>query len=136
MWTLWCFRIAAIYLVVGMSMGMYMGMQQDFTLAPVHAHVNLMGFVVLTLAGLIFLAVPALGRTRLASVFFWLYNLASPVALVALAFFLQGNHAAEPVLAVSETVVWIGGVAFAANIVLNLRTVEAEAGRLIAAAAR
>lgn len=110
----WCFRLSVIYLVVGMTMGMYMGMTQDFLLAPVHAHVNLLGFVVLALAGLIFAVLPDLSRTRLATAFFWLYNLGSPPALIALAFVLQGHDAfAGPVLGVTETMVWAGGALFA-----------------------
>ena len=33
-------------------LGIYMGMHEDFTLAPVHAHINLLGWVTLALYGL------------------------------------------------------------------------------------
>ena len=36
--------IGALYLVIGMLLGIVMGMHQDFTLAPVHAHIDLVGF--------------------------------------------------------------------------------------------
>jgi hypothetical protein len=36
----------------GMVMGIVMGMSQDFTLAPAHAHLNLLGWVTLALYGL------------------------------------------------------------------------------------
>jgi hypothetical protein len=42
--------------IVGMALGMVMGMQQDFTLAPVHAHINLVGWVTLVLFGLAYRA--------------------------------------------------------------------------------
>lgn len=136
MLAVWCFRLAVVYLVVGMSMGMYMGMKQDFLLAPVHAHVNLLGFVVLALAGLIFVVLPDLAKTRLATAFFWLYNLGSPPALIALAFVLNGHDAvAGPILGVTETMIWAGGAIFALNLLLNLKSVETAAGRFLMAGA-
>src|SRR5690348_7030652 len=37
--------------LVGMAMGIDMGMAQNFTYAPVHAHLNLVGWVTLVLFG-------------------------------------------------------------------------------------
>ncbi len=36
-------RIAAIYLIVGAGLGLYMGVAHNFALAPVHAHLLLAG---------------------------------------------------------------------------------------------
>lgn len=47
-----CFVFASIAALVGMSLGMGMGMSEDFTLAPVHAHLNLLGWVTMALYGL------------------------------------------------------------------------------------
>jgi hypothetical protein len=38
--------------VAGMALGIVMGAREDFTLAPVHAHLNLVGFVTLALFGI------------------------------------------------------------------------------------
>lgn len=38
--------------LVGMTLGIIMGITQDFTYAPVHAHFNLVGWVTLVLFGL------------------------------------------------------------------------------------
>jgi hypothetical protein len=38
--------------LAGMCMGIVMGLAQDFTLAPAHAHLNLLGWVTLALYGL------------------------------------------------------------------------------------
>jgi hypothetical protein len=35
-----------------MSLGIWMGMNENFTLAPAHAHINLLGWVTLSLYGL------------------------------------------------------------------------------------
>ena len=42
-------RLAAVYLVIGVTMGIVMGTMHQFTLAPVHAHINLLGFVIVGL---------------------------------------------------------------------------------------
>jgi hypothetical protein len=47
-----CFLLAAITVTVGMCLGIFMGINQDFTLAPVHAHLNLLGWVSLFLFGI------------------------------------------------------------------------------------
>ncbi len=47
-----CFIVAALAGLGGMGLGIFMGLAHDFTLAPVHAHVNLLGWVTLTLYGL------------------------------------------------------------------------------------
>lgn len=47
-----CFILAAIMALTGMTMGIYMGAMHDFTLAPAHAHLNLLGWVTLAIYGL------------------------------------------------------------------------------------
>ena len=47
-----CFVGAALCGLSGISLGIWMGMHEDFTLAPVHAHINLLGWVTLALYGL------------------------------------------------------------------------------------
>jgi hypothetical protein len=53
-------------LLAGETMGVWMGLAHDFTLAPVHAHLNLLGWVTLAAYGLIHRAYPALGASRMA----------------------------------------------------------------------
>jgi hypothetical protein len=64
---------AAVILLVGMLAGIAMGIQQDFTLAPAHAHLNLVGGVLLFLFGLYYRLVPAAGNSPLAKVQGWLH---------------------------------------------------------------
>jgi hypothetical protein len=63
----------AVILLVGMLAGIAMGVQQDFTLAPAHAHLNLVGGVLLFLFGLYYRLVPAAGNSPLAKVQGWLH---------------------------------------------------------------
>ena len=51
--------IAAIYILIGMGLGSYMGMNQDFTHRTAHTHINLPGFVSMTLFALIYRSWPA-----------------------------------------------------------------------------
>lgn len=53
-----CFIAAALAALVGMSLGIHMGMNEDFTLAPAHAHLNLLGWVTMALYGLYYRAAP------------------------------------------------------------------------------
>jgi len=47
-----CFGV--LFAITGMCRGLWMGMHEDFTLAPVHAHINLVGWVTMFLAGLFY----------------------------------------------------------------------------------
>jgi hypothetical protein len=58
--------VATLLLLVGMLAGIAMGIQQDFTLAPAHAHLNLVGGVLLFVFGLYYRLMPAAGSTSLA----------------------------------------------------------------------
>ena len=78
-------ELSVLYLIFGVSMGIAMGASQNFTLRPVHAHINLLGWTTMALAGLIYSVFPKAGESRLARLHFWLMNLALPVMMVALA---------------------------------------------------
>jgi len=60
-------RVSVIIILFGMLMGIGMGMTQDFRLQPDHAHLNLLGFVSLFLAGLYYQAVPQATASMLAT---------------------------------------------------------------------
>jgi len=47
-----CFLVATLAALGGMALGIFMGIAQDFTLAPAHAHLNLLGWVTMALYGL------------------------------------------------------------------------------------
>ena len=58
--------VSAVILLAGMLAGIVMGIEQDFALAPAHAHLNLVGGVMLFLFGLFYRLVPSAGTSRLA----------------------------------------------------------------------
>lgn len=115
------FKLSVLYLIVGIGIGIGMGASENFTLRPVHAHINLLGFTVLALAGLIYSVFPEAGRSRLARIHFWLHNLSLPVMMGSLAMLLLGNPGAVPALVASEFVAAAGVLVFAANVFINLK---------------
>ncbi len=121
-------KIAVVYLVVGALLGLGMGVSQKFALAPVHAHLLLLGWASLALAGLIYHLYPTAAATRLARVHFWLHNLGLPAFMAALAYYLvTGSEALGPVVGVSATVVLLGLALFAANVLMNVRPASSGA---------
>jgi len=65
--------MSVVMLLIGMLAGIAMGIQQDFALAPAHAHLNLIGGVLLFLFGLYYRLFPAAGTMTLAKVQGWLH---------------------------------------------------------------
>jgi hypothetical protein len=65
--------VSAVVLLLGMLGGIAMGIQQNFTLAPAHAHLNLVGGVLLFLFGLYYQLIPAAGTTMLARIQGWMH---------------------------------------------------------------
>ena len=128
-------KIAVIYLLLGVGLGLYMGMTTQFTLTPVHAHFNLLGWASLALCGLVYAAFPAAAETRLAKWHFWLHNLGLPPLMIALALMLMGNAAMGPVVGILSMVVAAGIVLFALNVWLAVRPTT-ESGALRPALAR
>lgn|SRR5579872_248544 len=59
-------RAGVMFLIVGMVWGIEMGVRQEFSLAPAHAHFNLIGGVLLFVFGLYYRMVPAARDNALA----------------------------------------------------------------------
>ena len=54
----WFLRFGVLFAITGMCLGIYMAATHDHTLAPVHAHINLVGWVTMFLSGLFYTARP------------------------------------------------------------------------------
>ncbi|WP_297802539.1 hypothetical protein [Arenimonas sp. GDDSR-1] len=118
--TAW-FKLAVLYLVAGVALGLHMAKSGDHGMYPVHAHINLLGWVSMALFGLIYRQFPALAGNKLAKAHFWLYNLALPVNMATLFMYLGGNVAIEPVLGVASMVLGLAIAIFAINVVKNAK---------------
>ena len=67
---LWFFASAVIYVTAGMVFGIWMSATHDHGLSPVHAHLNLIGWVTMALFGVYYHMVPAAAESRLATLHF------------------------------------------------------------------
>jgi uncharacterized membrane protein len=93
-------RVSVILLLIGLIGGIAMGMQQDFALAPAHAHLNLVGGVLLFLFGLYYRLVPEAGASGLAKWQGWLHIIGSIVFPLGVAIVITKGEAlvAVPIL--------------------------------------
>jgi hypothetical protein len=66
-------RAGVIFLLFGMIWGIEMGIRQEFSLAPAHAHFNLVGGVLLFVFGLYYRMVPLARDSTLAKWQSWLH---------------------------------------------------------------
>lgn len=98
---------AATCLSAGVAMGLYMGIVHDFSLAPVHAHTNLVGWTSLGLMGLTLRAWPQLAEGRLA-VAQLVISVGSAFAFPAGIYFAVTQDA--PGLAIGAGLAWFAGV--------------------------
>lgn len=113
--------IAVIYLLAGTSFGVVMGMTQALQYAPVHAHINLLGWATLALTGIIYKLYPAAAASRLGKVHFWSYNLSLPLLVVALYLYFSGNASLAPVMGILSIIVVLSLVTFAVNLFMNTK---------------
>lgn len=129
-------KIAVLYLALGVTLGVVMGMMHVFTFMPVHAHLNLLGWASLALVGLVYHAYPQAAETKLATVHFWLHNVGLPPLMISLALMLAGNAAMEPVVGISSLVVASGVMVFVVNVWRTLPSGAPRTAPIVAAAAR
>lgn len=113
--------IAVIYLLAGTTFGVIMGMTQTLQYAPVHAHINLLGWATLALTGVIYKLYPAAAASRLGKVHFWSYNITLPLLMVALYLYFGGNVSLAPVMGILSIIVVLSLVLFAMNLFLNTK---------------
>ena len=112
----WFLRLAVLYLVAGVSLGLFMAATHDHSMFPVHAHLNLLGFVLLSLFGLFYRAFPIAVNTTLAKMHFGIYVPAHFVQMITLALYYRGYAAVEPALAAASMLVGVAILCFAATV--------------------
>jgi len=113
------------YLVVGVVLGMYMGGSGDHAPAAAHAHINLLGFTLMTLFGLVYAQFPQMAANRMANLHFWLHLAGSLVLLVMLLMLTTGRiqeASMAPLAPIAELLILLGVLAFLWNAYRNLNT--------------
>lgn len=126
------FLIAAgCCLVVGTGFGIAMGIAHDFHLAPVHAHLNLVGWTTLALMGLSYRAWPQLAESRILAPLQFALSASSAVAFPA-GIYLSIEHGTPGLAIIAALVFFAGALLFLARL-LPLVLSRRPATRMVAA---
>jgi hypothetical protein len=107
------FRLAVLFVIAGMAMGIGMAMTQNHALMPAHAHLNLLGWVSLFLFGIYYERRPALDTSRLAMIQVILWSLGTVALTGAVSAIHLGYHAADPIAAIASLIVLAAMIQFA-----------------------
>ncbi|MDQ3126524.1 MAG: hypothetical protein M3Q74_13095 [Pseudomonadota bacterium] len=111
-------RFGVLFALIGVSIGYYMGASHNFAASPVHAHINLLGWVSMFLYGLFYRALPEAAQGWLPKVHLGLAVLGFLIFMPALAIQLlavQSLMSLAPIgLIVGPTLVLLGMIVFAA----------------------
>ncbi|HEX6865785.1 MAG TPA: hypothetical protein VF122_00995 [Caulobacteraceae bacterium] len=110
------FTVGALCGITGMMWGMHMAASQDITMMPAHAHLNLLGWVTLSLMGTFY----ALAGDRVSNLLAWANFVLSTagvlIAIPMLAQVLGGNEALGPSMIYPEVLLVAGMAAFILSI--------------------
>jgi hypothetical protein len=109
-------RVSTLLLLCGLVFGIVMGIREDFSLAAAHAHLNLVGFVLMFLVGLYYRVVPAAGAGGLAKIQAGLHIIAAIVFPLGIALADLGG---PPVLAIIGSLLVLTAMALFASIVFR-----------------
>ncbi|WP_115383717.1 cytochrome-c oxidase [Jannaschia formosa] len=85
------FAGALCFFAGGVGVAVYMGQTQDFTLRPVHAHLNLLGWVSFFLYGAFHRFFPEAASWRLSQAHFWTALIGLPPFMVGLGLLVSGR---------------------------------------------
>jgi hypothetical protein len=118
-------KIASLYLLVGLALGMAMALRKDFSLVSVHSHALLLGWATLGTTGIVYLVLPRCAGTRLATAHFWLHNIGLPVMMASLAAATLGEPRAEPLVGVGSILVIAALGLFTLNVLRNAKASDA-----------
>lgn len=114
--------VGTLFLLTGIPLGMYMGASGQMALAPVHAHINLLGFALMMVFGLVYRRFPAMAASPLARIHFWLHTVGTLGVAVMLFLLLSGRITEAgmvPVAPLTELAVLVGLMCFAWNLLLR-----------------
>ena len=105
-------RLGVVALIVGVGLGMWMGANEDFTLRPIHAHINLVGWASMMIMGFFYRLLPHT-TGRLAWVQFGVFSVGFVLMITGLTALLLGNQALLPALLAGELLTGLGILLFA-----------------------
>jgi len=98
--------IALLWSVVGMLLGLYMGLASDTKLLTVHVAMMLSGFVTLALYGAVYRLWPALKKSPLAPIQFWISAVGVAVLIIGTYFLVTSGSI--PLAAIGSLAMIVG----------------------------
>lgn len=113
------FRASVGLGLAGMTLGIVMGLRQDFTLAPVHAHINLLGFVILFLSALYYRTVPEAAGLLIAKFQAAAAIIGAIVFPIGIASVLLGEHQRFMPIVVSGALIELTGMTLFTYVVIR-----------------
>ena len=114
------FRIAVLFVLTGMAIGIGMAASHDHSLMPAHAHINLIGWVTQFLISLFYERRPQLDKSASARWQVIVYTGGAVVATMGITLLLLGHAGAEPAAALGS-VVLLAAMAWFALLVYRSR---------------
>ncbi len=108
----WFLRVAVLYALVAMALGIVMGISQDHSQMPTHAHLNLLGWVSMALYALVYRQYPAAAQSRLALGHFWVANAGAALLNLGVYGLMAGTAALEPVATAGALITILGMLIF------------------------
>jgi cbb3-type cytochrome oxidase subunit 1 len=115
------FAMGALCVLMGMGWGIHMAIAKDFALMPAHAHLNLVGWVTMSLFGTFYALTANTLSPRLAWANFVISGLGVVVMIPSLAIMLStGNEKIEPFVAIGSVLTVIGLLVFGVSVVREL----------------
>jgi hypothetical protein len=107
------FKTATIFLIVGIAVGLHMGISENHSAMPAHAHIVLLGWVTSALFGGYYALQPAKADWRAAFLHFVVYLVGMIIMFPALYLKYTGYPQFEPLLAGGSMIVALGVLIFA-----------------------
>jgi hypothetical protein len=116
-------KIASVYMMIGLFIGLMMGISGNHTVATVHSHILLLGWTTMAITGLVYIVRPKCAESKLAISYFWLQNIGLPIMVTGLGLqYGYGNEQAEKLSGIGSIIVLLALLIFAVNIFKNLKT--------------
>ncbi|MGA8262560.1 MAG: hypothetical protein WB783_20300 [Arenicellales bacterium] len=118
----WFFRTGVTIVILGMGLGLYMAITEVHILMPVHAHMNVIGWLSFFVIGLYYRIHPEAAAGALPLAQYWFLLVGILLMMVSLSLLLlTGNVFWGPVAGLSGLLMLIGMILFAVTVFGNTR---------------
>jgi drug/metabolite transporter (DMT)-like permease len=98
------FRAGVLFVLAGMAWGLQMGISNDHSAFPAHAHLNLLGFVSLFLFGFYYRMYPSLDQSRAALAQIWIWIAGTIVMVIGVALVHTGHAGGDSIAAIGSII--------------------------------